>query len=130
MRLAEHADLPRLELFSLRSHKSKVQLAVTTRVSALVCVTSSQSPGSDLVVRRSLVSFLVPILVSCWSDKKKVTPVRTPISDQNVPPFPREVPSEVDVKLVAHRFYLLGLRRRRPVWAATHHPPSSSSEQI
>lgn len=63
MRLAEHADLPRLELFSLRSHKSKVRLAVATRVSALVRVT--RSPGSDLVVHRSFVSFLVPILVSC-----------------------------------------------------------------
>lgn len=65
MRLAEHADLPRLDLFSLRSHKSKVRLAVATRVSVLVHVTSWQSPGSDLVVRRSLVSFLVPFLVSC-----------------------------------------------------------------
>lgn len=66
VRLTEHSDLPRLELFHLRSHKSKVRLAVMTPVIAIGGVAPSQSPsGSDLVVRRSFVPFLVPFRVSC-----------------------------------------------------------------
>lgn len=42
VRLTEHSDLPRLELFNLRSHKSKVRLAVRTAIGG---VTPPQSHG-------------------------------------------------------------------------------------
>lgn len=41
-----------------------------------------------------------------------------------------ELPSAVDIKLVPDCLYLLGFHHRRLVWAATRHPPSSSSEHF
>lgn len=59
VRLAKHSDLPRLELFSLRPHKSKFQLI------AMMLIITLTRHESDLVVRRSLLSFFVSFLVSC-----------------------------------------------------------------
>lgn len=38
-----------------------------------------------------------------------------------------QMSSTADIKLVPDCLYLLGFHHRRPVWAVTLHPPSSSS---
>lgn len=83
---------------------------------------SSQSPlGQTLSSAGAFSPFLSPSwLAASQTNKRKGFLLGGQL-------LTRKLPSAVDMKLVPDCLYLLGFHHRRPVWAATRHPPSSSS---